>query len=246
MSDAIRPLGKTYLERLGHLIPSDRSFPILCGPLRGCRWLTGAAAGWAKGASIYFHNAENRQLASVARQTSSEDVAFDLGANVGLYTLLFAKRGAQVVAFEPAPRNVGYLQRTITLNRCERVDIVPFAVGRASGLMRFSTGLNAAVGHVNGQGDALVYQISLDDYCAFTGRYPTLIKMDVEGSELDVLRGADAVLRRKPKWFISFHSKELREQSIQLMEKYDYQAAPVSGREGDSEVFFQCSVGRIP
>ena len=160
MSDAIRPLGKTYLERLGHLIPSDRSFPILCGPLRGCRWLTGAAAGWAKGASIYFHNAENRQLASVARQTSSEDVAFDLGANVGLYTLLFAKRGAQVVAFE--------------------------------------------------------------------------------------LRGADAVLRRKPKWFISFHSKELREQSIQLMEKYDYQAAPVSGREGDSEVFFQCSVGRIP
>jgi FkbM family methyltransferase len=230
---------RTYLARLGRMIPSDRAFTILRGPLRGCRWITGAAAGWAKGASIYFNNAEHEQLVAVARQTSPEDVAFDLGANVGLYSLLFAQKGARVVAFEPVPRNVGYLQRTLALNRCARVDIVPFAVGDSSGLMRFSTDGNVAVGHLDDQGHGLAYQISLDDYCAFTGIYPTIIKMDVEGSEQRVLRGADAVLQRKPKWFISFHSKALRERSISLMSEYGYRAVSLSGRARGSEYFFE-------
>ena len=54
MSDGAIARGNLPVEWFGRLIPSDRAF--LCGPLRGYRWLTGAAAGWAKGASIYVHN----------------------------------------------------------------------------------------------------------------------------------------------------------------------------------------------
>lgn len=226
-------------HQLGRWIPSDRAFPILRGPLRGCRWITGAAAGWAKGASIYVRNVEHEQMMAVAAQVNATDVAFDLGANVGLYTLLFARCGARVVAFEPWLRNIGYLQRMLSLNRCTNVEIVPFAVGEKSDLTRFHVGPNIAVGCVDGKGDTPVYQVSLDEYCVFTGIYPTILKMDVEGAELNVLRGADAVLRRRPKWFVSFHSKKLREQSISLMKEYGYCAVPLSGRDGGSEYFFE-------
>jgi FkbM family methyltransferase len=68
---------------------------------------------------------------------------FDMGANVGCYTILASRLvGAtgRVAAFEPLVRNLSYLHRHKELNRAENVQIVPFAVSNRSGVAKCSAG----------------------------------------------------------------------------------------------------------
>src|SRR5205085_2763618 len=148
---------------LAGLLPTGTVVPILAGPLKGARWIAGAAAGSGKGMSVVVNRCERAELERAAAWVTPSDVCFDLGANVGLYTLLFARRGRRVVAFEPLPSNIALLTRTVELNRCANVTIVPWAVAESSGTGRFSLGTNRALGHLSPDGDLPVATTSLDD-----------------------------------------------------------------------------------
>ncbi|MBW2737528.1 MAG: FkbM family methyltransferase [Deltaproteobacteria bacterium] len=85
------------------------------------------------------------------RFIDSEDVVLDVGANIGAYTLLFARyayRG-EVVGFEPEPTTFARLSENVGRNRLEgRVQLVNKAVGEEEGSLRFSIGDKSSTHHV--------------------------------------------------------------------------------------------------
>lgn len=212
-----------FKRALSGLLPTGTVIPILAGPLKGARWIAGAAAGSGKGMSVVLNRCEPAELERAAAWLTPSDVCFDLGANVGLYTLLFARRGRRVVAFEPLPTNLAFLARAVELNACANVTIVPWAVAESSGRARFSSGGNRALGHLSPDGDQPVATTSLDDFVATYGIEPTLLKLDIEGGEAAALRGATKVLRDLgPKVLIEMHSPQMVDECLGLLKQAEY------------------------
>jgi FkbM family methyltransferase len=131
-------------------------------------------------------------------------VFYDVGAGFGFYSLLAARLGAQVLAFEPDSKNASCLRHHARLNSLEsKIEIHDAAVLARNG----NTQLRVASqekGHGNSQivgapgsekRTVTVACISLNEV-AKTKVLPTLIKVDVEGSESDVFRGAEQVFER--------------------------------------------------
>lgn len=129
------------------------------------------------------------------------DVIFDVGAQFGIYSMLAARVigcGGKVHAFEPAPDSQKVLLRHLKLNGLEdRVELVPAAASDHSG----EAVLHMAGTHPSNTlapilGDAFAWtpikvrMLSLNDYCDEKGVTPSVVKIDVEGWELSVLKGA--------------------------------------------------------
>ncbi|MGA9689087.1 MAG: FkbM family methyltransferase [Candidatus Sulfotelmatobacter sp.] len=133
-------------------------------------------------------------------------VFFDVGANYGLHSLLFAMQGVKTVSFEPNPQCHDYLRKTAKLNHLN-CDVQSLALGEKEDSVQllFPNG-ETWLGSVDlGVQSALKKQFSafsqiriakttLDAFVEKSGTVPDLIKIDTEGSELNVLRGARRVL----------------------------------------------------
>jgi FkbM family methyltransferase len=133
-------------------------------------------------------------------------VCFDVGANVGVYVLQFAHWShptGRVVAFEPNPLACKVLHKHIRINQLtERVQVVAAAVGAtigesilyaagADGMSRLGTPNSAIRDQVRA---IKVPVITLDHYCESEGLMPDWLFIDIEGFELDALRGARRVI----------------------------------------------------
>jgi FkbM family methyltransferase len=155
-------------------------------------------------------------------------VVWDIGANVGLYTLPVARSaadGVRVVAFEPVPRNLEYLRRHLALNRLESaVRVVAAAAGDVAGTMRFTAGSGPSQGRLDPGGETEVPCIVLDAWRRTEGEPPpSLVKMDVEGGEAAVLRGAAEVFQSaRPTLFLSIHGDEPRRECGALLQSWGY------------------------
>ncbi|HXY06586.1 MAG TPA: FkbM family methyltransferase [Terriglobales bacterium] len=139
------------------------------------------------------------------------DTFFDVGAHQGWMSLVAAKRvgrRGKVVAFEPSPALGGILKYHQRVNRMPQLEVVAKAVADvcvASVPFHLVDGgnsyLNSLVGPVGPDvaGDRRsciqVETVTLDTFWGESGREPTVIKIDVEGAELSVLRGAEALLQ---------------------------------------------------
>lgn len=134
-------------------------------------------------------------------------VFYDVGANIGAYSLIAASLGMEVIAFEPAHHNVASLEENISLNNLDqRVTVVPFMLSGAAGVQRFSVsdttsgsshGFFNASPHAkkNEAGKALL-SLSLDECVRlFSFPAPTILKVDVDGAEVEVLQGAEKTLK---------------------------------------------------
>lgn len=134
----------------------------------------------------------------------------DVGANVGFYSCLAAVNGKHVVAVEPLPRNLRFLCQNLACNDLCDVEIYATALSTRPGLRRL-WGKADMASLVAGWGGAptndyeFVPVTTLDLIAAerFNGTQ-LAIKMDVEGSEFDVLKGASRTLTMEPKpiWMI--------------------------------------------
>lgn len=131
------------------------------------------------------------------------DLVVDIGANVGFYSCLAATHGKPVIAIEPAPRYLRYLMRNLWDNGLLEVEVFPLGLDARSGL-RMLYGYGGIASFVTGWGQSkhgeIVPVTTLDTILA--GRFDgqkILIKADVEGFELNVLRGAANTLARNPR-----------------------------------------------
>lgn len=143
-----------------------------------------------------FGLGEPHDMAFLLRMLRAGDLFADVGANAGVYTVLASKViGARSVAMEPVPKTFALLARNIAANGIEAlVDARQTGVGRGPDRLRF-TASAWSFGHVveGAEEDSVDVAVDgLDDILA--GRVPCLIKVDVEGYEGEVVRGARRTL----------------------------------------------------
>jgi len=137
---------------------------------------------------------------------------FDIGASFGLYSIAAGRAigpGGHVVAFEPAQATAALLLSHLSMNGvADRVEVVERVVDEASGESEFweqSTSLGASLARATalaGQpfvvGElvkTICVSVNIDDFCAERALHPDVLKIDVEGAEARVLRGARTFLR---------------------------------------------------
>ena len=131
-----------------------------------------------------------------------DDLFVDVGANIGAFTVLASGvAGAKTIAYEPGPSAFEFLQKNIWLNHLsEKATAHAIAVGAKEGMIYFTTGLGTE-NHMseNKENTAGLQRVevpmsTLD--AQFRDLSPTVIKIDVEGFESDVLTGAKSVLSK--------------------------------------------------
>ena len=138
----------------------------------------------------------------------SETVVYDVGANIGYYSLTLSDRARQIYAFEPSSRTRHWLWLNLRLNRARNVRIFGYALsdtkGRADLNVYSSTGNNSLfVRQVSPKHDLKLLRtepIRIIDLDRLRREQhlldPTLIKIDVEGGELQMLNGALETVRK--------------------------------------------------
>jgi FkbM family methyltransferase len=156
---------------------------------------------------------ETSEMSFVDKFLRPDMTVLDIGAHHGFYTLLASKRvgpGGRVFAFEPSDRERKALIRHLRINRCRNVTVEGLAVGRENidaplfvvqGSQTGCNSLKKPAADVEGNlRPASVHVVRLDDWLAdrkVGGVH--FIKLDVEGGELDVLKGAQMLLTARPR-----------------------------------------------
>jgi FkbM family methyltransferase len=209
------PLLHTLHFILRHPLNRRRKAGALLGFVRwqlACRLKPGPRqVEWVNGARLMIHPGESTltgnlycglyefaEMAYLLHVLRPSDLFVDVGANLGSYTLLAgASVGARVIAFEPEPQVHARLQENIRLNRIEsRVRALNLALGEAEAELAFRRHLTSGHHIVEPQNaaasDLRVKVLPLD--AALSGESPNLLKVDVEGYETAVLRGASQAL----------------------------------------------------
>lgn len=149
--------------------------------------------------NIYTGLADLPDQAFVLHLLGRDDLFLDIGANVGVYTVLAAGvAGARVISCEPVPSTYARLCANIRANDISsRVDAHNIGLGSSNEVLRFTAGRDTqnqvADESVPAEACIDVHVRRLDDLLAGAG--PTLIKLDVEGWESHVLAGAPETLR---------------------------------------------------
>lgn len=145
----------------------------------------------------------------IEKNSEQGKVMFDIGANIGAYSLVAAKNDLQVYSFEPAYQNFYQLNNNITLNRMDqKINAFPVAFSTETKVEKFNY-LEASIGtskcfyneenkyHLDDKimirKSTMIY--SLDDFIKiFKLPNPYMLKIDVDGAEFDILKGAKKTL----------------------------------------------------
>jgi len=148
--------------------------------------------------NIYCGLHEYQDMSFFLHLLRPDDLFVDVGANIGSYTILASSVvGTEVISVEPDPETFQHLTRNVQQNSAdERVDVKQFAVGSEEGEIAFTVGQDTT-NQVADKNDPNAQILPMSTLDALIGdRSPVAIKMDVEGFETEVLRGATATLAK--------------------------------------------------
>jgi FkbM family methyltransferase len=214
-------LGRIARLPLSFLRP-ELVVPVLAGPLRGKKWIVGSSVHrcWL---GLYEYD----KLRHVSSEIRANTIFYDVGANVGLYSLLASRLvgAGHVFAFEPVPRNIFYLKRHLALNHITNTQVFELAVADRDDTLRFQIEDTGLMGHLSTEGGFWVSAATLDSLVD-DGKIqpPNYIKMDIEGSELLALRGAsECIQRHRPVIFLATHGREVHDACCRLLESWRYE-----------------------
>lgn len=179
-----------------------------------------------------FVEPDTREVAFLRSLDLRGKVVYDVGAFHGLMTLFFAASARRVIAFEPNPVSRKRLAENVVLNVLSNVSISHVALGSSCGRGNISwdsliPGM-ASMGRTTGDKSQGVSVSTLDDEVRAHG-VPDFIKIDTEGFESAVLRGAEKTLRKHhPQIFLEVHGQTMREKRdnateiVQLASSFGY------------------------
>lgn len=147
--------------------------------------------------NIYTGLHEFEDMAFVIHFLRKEDTFYDIGANVGSYTLLASSHiGANTVAFEPIPTTFSILSKNIALNNSQnRVKLCNKAIGSKPTILKFTSAhdtVNHAITHE--EEDKSTIQVPVDTLDSYPFTTTAMLKIDVEGFESEVLAGGHKCL----------------------------------------------------
>ena len=175
---------------------SINQFPIVYPFTENSKLLIKKSMTGATG-NLYYGLDEFYDMGFLLHLLREDDVFVDVGANIGSYTILAsAEIGAKSISVEPAPSTFGFLTDNISLNNIgDLVEMHNIALADNNGLIKF-TETQDTVNHVATDNDKDVIEVqvdTLDNIIKATN--PCLIKIDVEGYESEVLKGASETLK---------------------------------------------------
>lgn len=171
---------------------------------------------------------------------NKSDIVIDVGANIGETTLNFAKlvgSNGVVYSFEPDPINYKTLEYNLSLNHFRNITLNKLGLGNQNGTYKIQTfdnnnkGMNRIINNTSpAKNYRQIIVTTLNEYVKSNNiKKVDLIKIDVEGFELNVLKGSSEVLQRfSPKLFIELDDSNLKEQGssakelIKLLSDYNY------------------------
>lgn len=201
----------TAFHNLANSIARNRSEVCPCyGPLQGFKMST----DWTRYRGYVYGNWEPVATQAIISNAKRGMCAFDIGAHLGYYSLLLAKcvgPQGRVVSFEAAPGNFCTLQQNILINSLDNVELVNLAVFSKSGTIGMSVSPECFSGdwsiNRQTQGDRIQVQtVSLDQFCQAKSVFPNFLKIDVEGTEYDVLVGGrETIGKSRPTMLIELH-----------------------------------------
>lgn len=231
------PILAAFLRRQARRFREGSVVTIRAGLLSGLRWRR-----HHRYVSSYWLGTHELPLQeALARLLRSGDVFYDIGANAGFYTLLAGRLvGPQgrVYAFEPLPVNVESLREQIELNEMFTVEIVTTPVSFEEGRMEFShserDNSTAHLGPPRAPDERMEWiDVTTLDRFAAAHRMPTLVKIDVEGFEGQVLDGATWLLQHGTRFAIELHGVAPGAHVVRLLRSYGYRLECLDGSETD-------------
>jgi FkbM family methyltransferase len=185
-----------------------------------------------KGYWFYGKRRERNTMRMLRKVVFEGETVLDVGAHIGYLSVYFAQLvgpGGRVFAFEPDPENRRYLRGNV--ERRPQVSIIEKAVAASTGERNFFvenlTGQNntlyddyptldsnsAAAGYSGGGYRKITVEaISIDDFCRNEHVHPDFVKFDIEGAELEALRGMEETVARSPPRLmveVSLHQPEV-------------------------------------
>jgi FkbM family methyltransferase len=146
---------------------------------------------------------EDLVINDVLSELTTDDVFYDIGANVGMFTCFIAQAlpPEHVIAFEPHPTNAEQLEENLTLNELEAtIHKIALADEESTAELAVDERDEAGAGRhalaVGGEDETITVDLVRGDTLIAEGTVlaPTVLKIDVEGAELDVLRGLQNTL----------------------------------------------------
>jgi FkbM family methyltransferase len=225
----IAPLQRWLLSK--YIEGNEFTHTVDAGPAKGLQYpitLPADKGIWTGTYELAFSEA-------IAKSVCPGDVTFDIGAWRGFFSGVMALAGAsKVIAFEPLPDNISQLKKVIQLNPNLNISLIEAAVSDKSGTLEFLVMPETSMGKlvdssfqsgIDGGKKLTINAVKLDDLIADnTISVPAVMKIDVEGAELMVLKGAEKLLSdAKPTLFIEIHSRELCKDCNSLLVKLGYQ-----------------------
>jgi len=173
----------------------------------------------------------------VKKEIKEGDVVLDIGANIGYYSLIFAKlvgKEGKVFAFEPEPENFALLKKNVEINGYKNVILVQKAVSNKTGRTKLYLCEESAGDHsiyeLNGRQSMEIEVIRLDDYFIDYDGKIDFIKIDVQGAEGEAIQGMPNLLNKNKtvKIIAEFCPLGLKrsgieaEEFLKLLQKHDF------------------------
>ena len=219
-------IGKLLRSPL-RLIPRSAVVPILQGPLRGKKWIAGSSTN-----GCWLGSYEFEKQNALRRELKPGSVVYDIGANVGFYSLLASAivgETGHVYSFEPSSVNLQDLKKHIRLNGVKNCTIIEAAVSSVDGQASFDSSGHRSMGHLAESGGVAVRTVTLDRlFQAGELRPPNVLKIDIEGAERDCLLGAAGVIQKfRPVIFLATHGNDAHSSCIEFLRKMGYSLAPL-------------------
>jgi FkbM family methyltransferase len=233
------PFLGNFIHRLSHrVLSSDEKVwaQVRKGPLEGI-WLE---LNPRTGQSYLHGDAESKGQTILSHLLRPGMVFYDLGANIGLYSLLASRivgPTGRVYSFEPDTEVAARLRSNIARNGFTNVTIIEAGVWSSSGNQIFQPagpsspdkGTGTFVSNGRAAAGASVRCVALDDFIA-TAPLPDAIKCDVESAEVEALQGASKVLETSRPWiFCEMHSEENSRDACTFLSGFGYTFESIDG-----------------
>lgn len=189
---------------------------VKAGPNEGVRWsLTTSGRGYGDGSF------ERGKMDLLCGLIQPGECFWDVGAHKGYVSLLASRLVGQrgrVYAFEPSAENLGFLRRHVKWNRAENVTVFPFAIADSDGKEKFGGGSSLSL-RLGGGGEVVEVR-TVESLLQDGLRAPTFLKIDVEGAEARVLKGAGESLYAPDRAIlVATHSKESFEECAGILKQ---------------------------
>jgi FkbM family methyltransferase len=210
---------------------------IRSGPLKGKKWIAVSGYSFIRG------DYESYKTGAFLNNFSAGNIFFDIGSHIGYYSSIAAVINSgkgSIFAFEPRPMNIKFFRKHMEINNFHNVTLIEAAAGESDGYVRFDERHGSATGFVSPDGSIQIRQVSVDRMVKDGSLpVPDFIKIDVEGGEIEVLKGLKHVISSaRPKILVATHRPECREfvEDFLKQNNYSFQVLNPEAVSGDTEI----------